>query len=356
MVPDGVTVVSALHTVSAAALGDLDHELDEDVLVVRRRPRRRSAVAELIALIAGLRPVNAGRLETARLVEGLTPLLISVNIRYKTHAGIKLTGLPDELGSSAPRRRHRRGQARARAARRRGPTLTVIANTGDDVEIYGVHVSPDPDLVTYWLADAIDERGWGIARRHLGGDGGAGQPGEPTWFRLGDRDLALCLTPHRAAGRRRAADRGARRRRRGDRREARVLPMCRRAGAHARARRAGAGWPFQEFMIVDAREGPIEEVRARTASRTRRADAGGARRARSGRRDRDRAVEPGRSRSGRSSRVPGMREALAQPRRAGGRGQPVRRRRGAQGPDRDVLPLRGHRADRAPGVAEPTRA
>ena len=43
------------------------------------------------------------------------------------------------------------------------PDLTVIANTGDDLEIYGAHVSPDPDLVTFWLADAIDERGWGLA-------------------------------------------------------------------------------------------------------------------------------------------------------------------------------------------------
>ena len=43
-----------------------------------------------------------------------------------------------------------------------GPDLIVIANTGDDVEIYGAHVSPDPDLVTFWLADAIDERGWGL--------------------------------------------------------------------------------------------------------------------------------------------------------------------------------------------------
>ena len=41
--------------------------------------------------------MDAGRLEIARLVEGLTPLLISVNIRHKTHAGVKLTGLPDEL-------------------------------------------------------------------------------------------------------------------------------------------------------------------------------------------------------------------------------------------------------------------
>ena len=44
-----------------------------------------------------------------------------------------------------------------------GDDLTVIANTGDDIEILGVHVSPDPDLVTYWLSGEIDEeRGWGI--------------------------------------------------------------------------------------------------------------------------------------------------------------------------------------------------
>ena len=40
--------------------------------------------------------------------------------------------------------------------------LTVVANTGDDAQVYGVHVSPDPDLVTYWLADEIDPRGWGL--------------------------------------------------------------------------------------------------------------------------------------------------------------------------------------------------
>jgi 8-hydroxy-5-deazaflavin:NADPH oxidoreductase len=97
MVPDGVTVVSALHTVSASALADLDHELDEDVLVAGDKTDAKRTVAELIARIPGLRPVNAGRLEAARLVEGLTPLLISVNARYQTHAGIKVTGLPDEL-------------------------------------------------------------------------------------------------------------------------------------------------------------------------------------------------------------------------------------------------------------------
>jgi NADPH-dependent F420 reductase len=97
MVPDGVTVVSALHTVSAPVLAQLDTELDEDVLVCGDRRDDKRRVAELIARIPGLRPVNAGLLETARLVEGLTPLLISVNSRHKVHAGIKVTGLPEQL-------------------------------------------------------------------------------------------------------------------------------------------------------------------------------------------------------------------------------------------------------------------
>ena len=97
MGPEGVEVVSALHTVSAAVLGDLDHALDEDVLIAGDSAGAKRTVAELIGRIPGLRPVNAGRLEVARLIEGITPLLISVNARYKTTAGVKLTGLPDEL-------------------------------------------------------------------------------------------------------------------------------------------------------------------------------------------------------------------------------------------------------------------
>ena len=97
MVPDGVRVVSALHTVSAATLNELDHDLDEDIPIAGDKRDDKRQVAELIARIPGLRPVNAGLLESARLIEGLTPLLISVNARYKTHAGVKLTGLPDEL-------------------------------------------------------------------------------------------------------------------------------------------------------------------------------------------------------------------------------------------------------------------
>jgi NADPH-dependent F420 reductase len=97
MVPDGVTVISALHSVDAATLGDLDNQLDQDVLVCGDRKDPKRKVAELIGLIPGLRPVNAGALESARFVEALTPLLISVNIRNKSHAGVKLTGLPDQL-------------------------------------------------------------------------------------------------------------------------------------------------------------------------------------------------------------------------------------------------------------------
>lgn len=72
--------------------------------------------------------------------------------------------------------------------------LTAIVNTGDDSRIYGVHVSPDVDIVTYWLAGIADiERGWGIegdtfhvieAMRDLGSE---------AWFNLGDRDFATCL-------------------------------------------------------------------------------------------------------------------------------------------------------------------
>jgi len=95
MVPDGVTVISALHTVSAPNLAG-DDPLDEDIPVCGDRKADKKRVAALIEEIDGLRAVNAGALEMARIVETLTPMLISINIRYKTHAGIKVTGLPDQ--------------------------------------------------------------------------------------------------------------------------------------------------------------------------------------------------------------------------------------------------------------------
>jgi NADPH-dependent F420 reductase len=96
MVPEGVTVVAALHTVSAPSLGDPEAELDEDVLICGDRKADKARVAQLIQLVPGLRAVNAGALEMARIVEQLTPLLISINARHKAHAGIRITGLPTD--------------------------------------------------------------------------------------------------------------------------------------------------------------------------------------------------------------------------------------------------------------------
>ncbi|MEA2429905.1 MAG: 8-hydroxy-5-deazaflavin:NADPH oxidoreductase [Thermoleophilaceae bacterium] len=95
MVPEGVQVVSALHTIGAPKLADLDEELDEDVPIAGDKKDAKRAVAELIAQIPGLRPIDCGKLEMARLIEGITPLLISVNGRHKTHAGIKFVGLAE---------------------------------------------------------------------------------------------------------------------------------------------------------------------------------------------------------------------------------------------------------------------
>jgi NADPH-dependent F420 reductase len=93
LVPDGVEVVSALHTVSGAKLAELGTPLDEDVLVAGNSGEAKRAVAQLISAIPGLRPVDCGRLQVARMIESLTPLLISVNRRNKVHAGIRLADL-----------------------------------------------------------------------------------------------------------------------------------------------------------------------------------------------------------------------------------------------------------------------
>jgi 8-hydroxy-5-deazaflavin:NADPH oxidoreductase len=95
MVPDSVRVVSALHTISAASLSDLGHPLEQDVLLCGDKRVDKQEAARLIERIDGLRCVDSGRLEMARITESLTALLIGVNSRYKVHAGIRLTGLPD---------------------------------------------------------------------------------------------------------------------------------------------------------------------------------------------------------------------------------------------------------------------
>lgn len=94
MVPDGVAVISTLHTVSAKRLAQGD-PLDEDILICGDRKAEKARVARLIERIDGLRAVNAGALEMARIVETLTPMLISINVRYKAAAGIRITELPE---------------------------------------------------------------------------------------------------------------------------------------------------------------------------------------------------------------------------------------------------------------------
>jgi 8-hydroxy-5-deazaflavin:NADPH oxidoreductase len=93
MAPEGVRVLSAFHTVSAALLTDLDHTLDEDVLVCGDRRADKQRLIALVERIEGLRAVDCGPLEMARIVEQLTALLISINVRNKVQAGIKITGL-----------------------------------------------------------------------------------------------------------------------------------------------------------------------------------------------------------------------------------------------------------------------
>jgi 8-hydroxy-5-deazaflavin:NADPH oxidoreductase len=93
LVPEGVAVVSALHTVSAATLSDLANPLDQDVLLCGRRREHKRTVARLLDPI-GVRCVDAGSLELSRIIESLTSVMISINGRYRTHAGIRVTGLP----------------------------------------------------------------------------------------------------------------------------------------------------------------------------------------------------------------------------------------------------------------------
>ncbi len=143
--------------------------------------------------------------------------------------------------------------------------LVVIANTGDDVEIHGGHVSPDPDLVTFWLADRIDERGWGLREDTFHVMDGLRELGEDVWFNLGDRDLALCVRRARrlAEGARLTEAIDEARRAYGV--GARVLPASDDpVRTHVKA--DGRWWPFQEFMIRHRAQGPVEDVEFRGAA------------------------------------------------------------------------------------------
>src|SRR5204862_7615067 len=129
-----------------------------------------------------------------------------------------------------------------------GDDLVVIANTADDVEVYGAYVSPDPDLCTFWLADRIDDRGWGLRGDTFAVMDGLRELGVDVWFQLGDRDLAIGIERARAldAGDRltqaHAAITSALNVR------ARVLPMADRP-VRTRVMARGAWRPLQEFLI-----------------------------------------------------------------------------------------------------------
>jgi LPPG:FO 2-phospho-L-lactate transferase len=140
----------------------------------------------------------------------------------------------------------------------------VIANTGDDIDIYGATVSPDPDLTCFWLADRIDARGWGIDGDTFNVMDELRGLGRDVWFSLGDRDLAWCLERRRmldegltatAALAHLSAWLGV---------TARVLPASD-DPVHTWIRSGGRWLAFQEFMVRERAAAPIEEVQFRGA-------------------------------------------------------------------------------------------
>jgi LPPG:FO 2-phospho-L-lactate transferase len=154
-----------------------------------------------------------------------------------------------------------RGMADAVGAER----VAVVVNTGDDIEIYGAYVSPDPDLVSFWLADQIDERGWGLrgdtfevmdALRGLGSD---------VWFNLGDRDLAWCLERARMLAEGLSPTAALARLDEAIGVRSRVLPMSD-DPVRTWVRTGERGWSgFQEFMIRERAAGMLEALEYRGA-------------------------------------------------------------------------------------------
>jgi LPPG:FO 2-phospho-L-lactate transferase len=140
-----------------------------------------------------------------------------------------------------------------------GDELAVVANTADDLEIYGAYVSPDPDLCAFWLADRIDDRGWGLRDDTFHAMDQLRELGVDVWFNLGDRDLAIGL-------------RRAQRLREGATLtqaltelttalglQARVLPMCD-TPVRTRVLARGRWQGLQEFLIRERGEGPVDGV------------------------------------------------------------------------------------------------
>jgi LPPG:FO 2-phospho-L-lactate transferase len=141
-----------------------------------------------------------------------------------------------------------------------GAGLSVIANTADDIEIAGVDVSPDPDLITYWLSGEIDEeRGWGIKGDSFTVFDRLVRLGAPDWFRLSDRDLATCLYRRVfiAEGGRRTDAQAQIARALGA--ASTVLPMCE---ERVRTRvRTAEGWrDLQRYLVAERAQAPVDGI------------------------------------------------------------------------------------------------
>jgi LPPG:FO 2-phospho-L-lactate transferase len=145
-----------------------------------------------------------------------------------------------------------------------GEDLVVIANSADDVEAHGGYVSPDPDLVLFWLADRIDERGWGLRDDTFTVMEALRELDEDVWFQLGDRDLAVCVQRARRLAEGASLTEAIDALRRSLGVAAKVLPPSDDPlRTHVLAR--GTWLPFQEFMIREQAQGPVEGVDVRGA-------------------------------------------------------------------------------------------
>jgi len=95
LVPQGVSVVAAFHNTSADILNG-DAPVDCDVIVCSDDAAAAQTVRTLASKIPGVRAIDGGKLENARILEQITALLIGLNIRHKGHSGIRITGLPEK--------------------------------------------------------------------------------------------------------------------------------------------------------------------------------------------------------------------------------------------------------------------
>lgn len=142
-----------------------------------------------------------------------------------------------------------------------GENLTAIVNTGDDAEFYGVHVSPDVDIVSYWLAGIADiHRGWGLKDDTFHLVEGMRKLGEDAWFSLGDRDLATCVfrTGRLAGGATLTAVTDEIRRRLGI--ATRIIPMSDDPVRTRVVTSDGRNLEFQEYFVKERSEPSVEQI------------------------------------------------------------------------------------------------